>query len=59
MVYHGGVIERGFSLNKWVDITSTASAKLFGMFPKKGTIAVGIGRGHRDFRPVEGAGTVG
>ncbi len=41
MVYQGGVIERGFSLNKWVDITSTASAKMFGMFPKKGTIAVG------------------
>ena len=41
MVYHGGVIERGFSLNKWVDLCSTASAKMFGMFPKKGTIAVG------------------
>ena len=41
MVYHGAVVERGFSLNKWVDITSTASAKMFGMFPKKGTIAVG------------------
>jgi dihydropyrimidinase len=41
MVYHGAVIQRGFSLNKWVDITSTASAKMFGMFPKKGTIAVG------------------
>ncbi|MFT3786326.1 MAG: dihydropyrimidinase [Tepidisphaeraceae bacterium] len=41
MVYHGGVVQRGFSLNKWVDLTSTASAKLFGMFPKKGTIAVG------------------
>jgi dihydropyrimidinase len=41
MVYQGGVIERGFSLNKWVDLTSTASAKMFGMFPKKGTIAVG------------------
>jgi len=41
MVYHGGVIERGFSLNKWVELTSTASAKMFGMFPKKGTIAVG------------------
>jgi len=34
-------MKRGFSLNKWVDITSTASAKMFGMFPKKGTIAVG------------------
>jgi dihydropyrimidinase len=41
MVYHGGVVERGFSLNKWVDLCSTASAKLFGMFPRKGTIAVG------------------
>lgn len=41
MVYQGAVVERGFSLNKWVDLTSTASAKLFGMFPKKGTIAVG------------------
>jgi dihydropyrimidinase len=41
MVYHGAVVERGFSLNKWVEITSTASAKMFGMFPKKGTIAVG------------------
>lgn len=41
MVYHGGVIERGFSLNKWVELCSTASAKIFGMFPRKGTIAVG------------------
>ena len=41
MVYQGGVIERGFSLNKWVELTSTASAKMFGMFPKKGTLAVG------------------
>jgi len=36
-----GAMKRGFSLNKWVDITSTASAKMFGMFPKKGTVAVG------------------
>src|SRR6266550_1068074 len=41
LVYHGGVVERGFSLNKWVDLVSTASAKMFGMFPKKGTIAPG------------------
>ena len=34
-------MKRGFSLNKWVDLCSTASAKMFGMFPKKGTIAVG------------------
>ena len=39
MVYHGAVTQRGFSLNKWVEITSTASAKMFGMSPRKGTIA--------------------
>lgn len=38
---YDGAMKRGFSLNKWVEITSTASAKMFGMFPKKGTIAVG------------------
>ena len=38
---YDGAMKRGFSLNKWVDICSTASAKLFGMFPRKGTIAVG------------------
>jgi dihydropyrimidinase len=41
LVYWGGVVQRGFSLNKFVELTSTASAKMFGMFPKKGTIAVG------------------
>jgi dihydropyrimidinase len=38
---YDGCMKRGFSLNKWVDICCTASAKMFGMFPKKGTIAVG------------------
>ena len=41
MVHHGAVVERGFSLSQFVDLTSTASAKMFGMFPKKGTIAPG------------------
>jgi len=41
LIYHGGVVERGMSLNKWVDLVSTASSKMFGMFPKKGTIAPG------------------
>jgi dihydropyrimidinase len=41
LIYQGAVLERGFSLNKWVDLCSTASAKMFGMFPKKGTIAPG------------------
>jgi dihydropyrimidinase len=38
---YDGAMKRGFSLNKWVDLCSTASAKMFGMFPKKGTIAPG------------------
>jgi len=40
MTFHGAM-QRGFSLNRFVDIASTASAKMFGMFPRKGTIAVG------------------
>jgi len=38
---YDGAMKRGWPLTKWVDVCSTASAKLFGMFPKKGTIAVG------------------
>ncbi len=41
LVYDGGVRQRGMSLNRFVELTSTAPAKLFGLFPKKGTIAVG------------------
>ncbi len=41
LVYQGGVIERGWSMNRFVQVTSTAAAKLFGLFPRKGTIAVG------------------
>lgn len=40
-LYDGGVRTGRISLNRFVELTSTAPAKLFGMFPKKGTIAVG------------------
>src|SRR6202795_183304 len=36
-----GVVENRISLNRFVELTSTAAAKMFGLFPKKGTIAVG------------------
>jgi dihydropyrimidinase len=41
LVYQGGVVERGWTMNRFVQVTSTAAAKLFGLFPRKGTIAVG------------------
>ena len=36
-----GVREGKISKNRFVEITATAPAKIFGMYPKKGTIAVG------------------
>ncbi|HET7386195.1 MAG TPA: dihydropyrimidinase [Arthrobacter sp.] len=41
MVYDGGVRTGHISLNRMVDLLSTSPAKLFGLFPRKGTIAVG------------------
>jgi dihydropyrimidinase len=35
------VHEGRISLNKFVEMSSTAVAKIFGLFPRKGTIAVG------------------
>ncbi len=36
-----GVCAGRISMNRFVEITSTAPAKIFGLFPNKGTIAVG------------------
>jgi len=41
LVFNGGVVEKRISLNRFVQLTSTNAAKMFGLFPKKGTIAVG------------------
>ena len=41
LIYDGGVVAERISLNRFVELTSTAAAKIFGLFPKKGTIAVG------------------
>lgn len=36
-----GVLKGHYDLNRFVEISSTAAARTFGMFPKKGTVAVG------------------
>ncbi len=41
LVFDGGVGKHGMSVNRFVQLTATAPAKLFGLFPRKGTIAVG------------------
>jgi dihydropyrimidinase len=41
LVFDGGVAQGRIGLNRFVELTSTAAAKIFGLFPKKGTIAVG------------------
>jgi dihydropyrimidinase len=41
LIYHHGVAQGRINLNRFVELTSTAAAKIFGLFPKKGTIAVG------------------
>ncbi|WP_368505899.1 dihydropyrimidinase [Alkalihalophilus sp. As8PL] len=41
ILYSEGVEQGRISLNQFVDITSTRIAKLFGLYPQKGTIAIG------------------
>src|SRR5580698_9892063 len=41
LIYSGGVHAGRFSPNRFVQLVATAPAKLFGLFPRKGTIAVG------------------
>jgi dihydropyrimidinase len=41
LLHDGGVVAGRITKERWVDISSTAPAKLFGMYPRKGAIAVG------------------
>jgi dihydropyrimidinase len=38
---HDAVNEGKISLNRFVEITSTAPAKIFGLYPRKGSLAIG------------------
>jgi dihydropyrimidinase len=40
LIYTGGVHGKRFSANRFVELVSTTPAKLFGLYPRKGTIAV-------------------
>ncbi len=41
VMYHEMVTQRGYSLERFVDLVSTNAARIMGMYPRKGTIAVG------------------
>jgi len=41
LLHDGGVVGGRLTRERWVEVISTAPAKLFGMYPRKGTVAVG------------------
>jgi dihydropyrimidinase len=41
LIHHHGVTTGKISLNRFVELVSTTPAKLFGMYPRKGALAVG------------------
>ena len=41
LLHHHGVGKGNFSINRFVELVSTAPARIFGMYPKKGVLAVG------------------
>ena len=53
LLYSEGVHTGKITLNKYVEVACTNPAKIFGMFPKKGTIAVGSDADIVIFDPTE------
>jgi dihydropyrimidinase len=41
LIYDGGVVRGRFSVHRWIEACCTFPAKMFGLFPRKGTIAPG------------------
>ena len=59
MIHEFGVRAGRISLNRMVELLSTNPAKLFGLYPRKGTIAVGSDADASSFRPREEADHLG
>jgi len=53
LIFSGGVNGGHFSANRFVQLVSTAPAKIFGLYPRKGTIAVGSDADIVIFDPLE------
>jgi dihydropyrimidinase len=41
LLFHYGVLAGRISLSRWVEVTSTGPARIFGLYPRKGCLAVG------------------
>jgi dihydropyrimidinase len=41
LLHDGGVVAGRLTRERWVEVISTAPAKMFGMYPRKGAVAVG------------------
>ncbi|HEX9006543.1 MAG TPA: dihydropyrimidinase [Bacteroidota bacterium] len=41
LIFHYGVNQKHLSLNRWVELVSTAPAKMFGLYPRKGSLSIG------------------
>ena len=53
LLFSEGVLKDRISLNKFVEVTSASAAKIFGMYPKKGTIGIGSDADIVIFDPTE------
>ena len=51
LLHDGGVVGGRISRERWVEVISTAPAKLFGMYPRKGSVSVGADADLVDLRP--------
>lgn len=53
LLFSEGVVKNKITLNKYVEVACTNPAKIFGMFPRKGTIAIGSDADILIFDPTE------